>query len=93
MHVQFDVHVGRTRFVNAGSVGMLYEGVAGVLGASGRGGRAPPTPYDLDLAGFRIRTSGFPEPDEFVATLTQPPAAEEATAYFEQAAAERGVRH
>ena len=93
-HVQFDVDVGRTRFVNAGSVGMPYEGLEGAYWALlGEEVELRRTPYDLELAAFRIRTTGFPEPDEFVATLKQPPSAEEATAYFEQVAGERGERH
>ena len=92
-HVQFDLDLAGVRFVNAGSVGMPYEGVAGAYWALlGEEVELRRTPYDLDAAAWRIRTSGFPEPDEFVETLRHPPSADEATAYFEQAAGERGER-
>ena len=64
-----------------------------VLGASGRGGRAPPD-------AVRPRPRGVPDPHQRLPRAGRvrrdadaASAAEEATAYFEQAAAERGERH
>ena len=92
-HVQFDVDAGGTRYVNAGSVGMAYEGVAGAHWALlGDAIELRRTAYDVYEAGERIRATGFPEPDEFVETLVHPPSADEATDYFERAATERGER-
>ena len=73
-HLQFDRRVGGLRVVNAGSVGMPYEGRAGafwaVLGpdVSLRG-----TDYSLDEAVTRYRASGDPLTEQMVELLLNPP--------------------
>jgi len=77
-HMQFDRMVGRTRVINAGSVGMPF-GPAGadwlVLGA---GVDLRHTTYDLEAAAERIRRSGYPGAEEFAAkyVLNPPTVAE-----------------
>jgi predicted phosphodiesterase len=73
-HMQFDRMIGRTRVVNAGSVGMPF----GESGADwlllGPGIKLRHTSYDLTKAADRIRESDYPEAADFVARyLLQPP--------------------
>jgi predicted phosphodiesterase len=79
-HVQFDRRLAGRRIVNAGSVGMPYQGEAGaafwcLLGPDVELRR---TPYDAALLTSALAESGFPDPDWF-----DPASAEEATAHFE----------
>jgi predicted phosphodiesterase len=79
-HVQFDRRVAGRRIVNAGSVGMPYQGEAGaafwcLLGPDVELRR---TRYDAALLTSALAESGFPDPDWF-----EPASAEEATAHFE----------
>jgi predicted phosphodiesterase len=66
-HMQFDRMIGRTRVVNAGSVGMPF----GESGADwlllGPGIQLRHTSYDLTKAADRIRESDYPETGDFVA--------------------------
>jgi putative phosphoesterase len=88
-HMQFDRRVGRHRFVNAGSVGMAYEGRPGaywtLLAESVEQRR---TLYDLRSAAAQIAASGYPEADDFVAeNVLAPPGPEVAVPIFERQAA------
>jgi predicted phosphodiesterase len=83
-HVQFDRRSGATRMVNAGSVGMPYEGRRGAFWALiGPDLELVSTEYDVEAAATRIRATGYPQADEVVETLTSPPSADEATSIFE----------
>jgi predicted phosphodiesterase len=66
-HVQFDRRLGEQRVVNAGSVGMPYEGRPGahwlLLGPDVDLRR---TEYDLEAAIERLRAARWPELDEFL---------------------------
>jgi predicted phosphodiesterase len=79
-HVQFDRRVGARRIVNAGSVGMPYQGEAGAAFWSllGPDVELRRTSYDAGLLAAALAESGFPDPDWF-----EPASAEEATAHFE----------
>jgi len=88
-HVQFDrTHRGK-RVVNAGSVGMHWEGRPGaywlVIGPDVELRR---TMYDIEDAAKQIRATGYPDPDELLERLTadDPSVAEKASALFERAA-------
>ncbi|HEX2110336.1 MAG TPA: metallophosphoesterase family protein [Gaiellaceae bacterium] len=88
-HTQLDRVVGRTRFVNAGSVGMPYEREPGaywaLLGANVELRR---TAYDLDDAARRIRASALPAADTFVReNVLANPAPDETARIFEAQAA------
>lgn len=90
-HVQFDRVVGDKRVVNAGSVGMPYEGEPGAYWALlGPTVALQRTTYDVQRAASLIRSTGFPDAAAFAAdNVLRSPSAEEATAFFEQLAAER----
>jgi predicted phosphodiesterase len=90
-HAQFDRLVGDRRLVNAGSVGMAYEGEPGIAAWALLGPivELRRTPYDAERAARLVRETGLPGADEFAEdTLLHPPGAEEVTAHFE-ALAER----
>lgn len=84
-HVQFDRAIGERRVVNAGSVGMPYEGETGarwcLLGPDVDLRR---TAYDMAGAAARIRATGLPEADELARELLRPASADEATTAFEE---------
>lgn len=85
-HVQFDRLVGDRRLVNAGSVGMPYEGEAGIAcwALLGPDVELRRSRYDVDSAAKAIRASSYPDAEEFVQEyLLAPASAEEATAHFE----------
>jgi predicted phosphodiesterase len=66
-HVQFDRRLGERRVVNAGSVGMPYEGRPGahwLLLGPDVGLRR--TDYDLNAAIERLRATGWPGVEEFL---------------------------
>ena len=84
-HVQFDRPIGARRVVNAGSVGMPYEGVTGARWCLlGPGVELRRTAYDVEAAAARIRATGLPEADELAKELLEPASADEATRTFEQ---------
>jgi predicted phosphodiesterase len=68
-HHQFDRVVGDRRVVNAGSVGMAYEGEVAAFWCLLEDGE--PTfrrsPFDVERAIAEIEASGWPRGDEFVA--------------------------
>jgi putative phosphoesterase len=89
-HAQFDRRVGAKRVVNAGSVGMPYQGrpVGAfwlLLGAGGVSVRC--SDYDLDRAVERIRATGYPEAEDVAQILLEPPDPEWVADFFEQHAA------
>jgi predicted phosphodiesterase len=88
-HAQFDRLVGDRRLVNAGSVGMAYEGEPGIAAWALLGPTVElrRTRYDVEAAAELVRETGFPEADELVnEALLHPPSAEEVTAHFESLA-------
>lgn len=88
-HHQFDRTAAGERLVNAGSVGMPYEGTVGVAywaALLGPDVELRHTHYDFAEARSAIRMAGFPAADELIAYLETAPAAEEVAAYFESVA-------
>ena len=87
-HVQFVREVDGTRFANAGSVGMPYEGRAGAFWAVVDGGEIEHryTPYAVDAAVAAIRATTYPQVDEFCRLLLEPEDPDETSAYFESVA-------
>lgn len=86
-HHQFDRAAHGIRVVNAGSVGVPYEGRQGAFWAMlGPDVELRSTAYDLDLAEVAILASGFPGADELVDTLRSPPTADEVARHFESLA-------
>ena len=90
-HMQFQLQVGGKRVINAGSVGMPYEGRAGAYWlALGPEVTFERTDYDVEVAADQIRTSDFPNSEEFAReNVLNPPSPGEATAVFENMATER----
>ncbi|MBA2615524.1 MAG: metallophosphoesterase family protein [Actinobacteria bacterium] len=90
-HVQFDRRFEGTRLVNAGSLGMPYEGETGARWALlGPDVELRRTSYDVEAAANRVRASGLPGADEFAEEyVLSSHSAQEATETFEGMAAER----
>jgi predicted phosphodiesterase len=68
-HHQFDRRVGDLRIVNAGSVGMAYEGEIAAYWTLVEDGEPRPmrTPFDIERAVRKTRASSWPNAAEFVA--------------------------
>ena len=84
-HIQFDRRLpGGLRIVNAGSVGMPYEGERGafwtILGPDVEHRR---TDYDVEAAAAAIRAAGGETNEQHAEYLLDPPDPDETTAYFE----------
>jgi putative phosphoesterase len=73
-HMQFDRMVGTTRVVNAGSVGMPFGEPGADWLMMGPEIDLRHTPYDLERAAERVRSSGYPE-DFAERYILNPPAA------------------
>src|SRR5262249_16782736 len=84
-HVQFDRAVLGRRWINAGSVGMPYQGRPGAFWALlGPDVEFHDTPSDSEGASERILASGFPKAAEFTRGLfVTPMSAEAASQQFE----------
>ena len=90
-HAQFDRCVGAKRVVNAGSVGMPYQGrpVGAfwlLLGADGVCLRR--SDYDLDRAVEQIRATGYPDAEDMAQILLEPPDPVRVAEFLEQQAAD-----
>jgi predicted phosphodiesterase len=91
-HHQFDRTVAGHRIVNAGSIGMPYEGEVAAYWAVIDDG-VPSfrrTPFDVEAAVAELQASGWPGADEFIReNLLAAPTRAEAVAQFEQLRASR----
>jgi putative phosphoesterase len=86
-HMQFDRTVDGIRIVNAGSVGMPYGEPGAYWLLLGPEITLRRTPYDLQDAAARIRTSGYPQAEDFADNNVLKPATEaEVIAEFERMA-------
>jgi diadenosine tetraphosphatase ApaH/serine/threonine PP2A family protein phosphatase len=82
-HMPFDRMVGRTRVVNAGSVGMPFGPAGADWLLLGPDVELRHTSYDLQAAAALLRTAAFPSPEDFAARyVLDPPAAAEMRAAF-----------
>jgi putative phosphoesterase len=73
-HIQYDRTVGRTRVVNAGSVGMPFEHPGAYWLLVDGGIELRRTSYDLDAAADAVRRTPFPDADQFASVyILQPP--------------------
>ncbi len=82
-HVQFDREVAGRRLVNAGSVGMAYQGEGGWAYWTVFGPVVEPrrSAFDAEALTTALRESGYPNPEWF-----EPDTAENAAAEYEQMA-------
>jgi hypothetical protein len=84
-HLQFDRGIAGIRSINAGSVGMPYEGRPGAFWALlGPDVDLRRTAYSLDFAAERYRASGDPLAEEMVELLYSPPTREEVVEHAER---------
>jgi predicted phosphodiesterase len=89
-HVQFDRRINRWRYVNVGAVGRPYEGRPGAYWALlGPDVELMRTEYDVEAAVAVVLASGQPNAGEVADTLLNPPAREEATAWWEATRSDR----
>lgn len=90
-HIQFDRTVAGIRVVNAGSVGLAYEGrPAAFWTLLGPDVSPRCTPYDHTGAAEAARSLGFPGAADYASRfLLAPPSADETTALFERMAEEQ----
>ena len=72
-HMQFDRIVGRTRIVNAGSVGMPFQPAGAYWALLGPGVTLRRTAYDLDRAAARVRATAYPQAGQCAAGILAPP--------------------
>ena len=89
-HHQFELRAGAHRVVNAGSVGMPYEGAPGAYWLLVHDGTPEPqrTVYDVDAAADPLRASGFPDVDDLIReSLLDPVDAAWVARHFEERAA------
>jgi predicted phosphodiesterase len=85
-HMQFDRMIGRTRVVNAGSIGMPFGEPGADWLLLDEDIQLRHTSYDLIKAADRIRESGYPAADDFVARyLLNPPTEKEMLEAFSHA--------
>jgi len=82
-HMQFERSIGTTRVVNAGSVGMPFEEPGAYWLLLGPDVQLRRTAYDLAGAAQRIRSTAYPQAQEFAARhVLQPPAQQDMLAAF-----------
>jgi len=82
-HMQFDRMIGRTRVVNAGSVGMPFGEPGADWLLLGPDIQLRHTPYDLTKAAEGIRSTHYPQAQDFAArNVLQPPSEAEMLAVF-----------
>jgi predicted phosphodiesterase len=68
-HMQFDRQVGRTRVINAGSVGMPFQKPGAYWLLIGPGIELRRTDYDLQQAADRVRATEYPLADDFASKI------------------------
>jgi putative phosphoesterase len=88
-HHHFEHRIDGVRVINAGSVGMPYEGRPGAYWALlGPDVEFRRTEYDLDAAAEAIRATSYPDPEEKIELLTRPYSAKDAAEALEERALE-----
>jgi len=85
-HMQFDRTIGNTRVVNAGSVGMPFGEPGAYWLLLGPGVELRHTRYDLAQAAERIRSTDYPQGQDFAArNVLQPPSEADILEVFSRA--------
>ena len=72
-HMQFDRVVGRTRIVNAGSVGMPFQPAGAYWALLGRDVELRRTQYDLESAAAAVRATAYPQAEQYAGGILTPP--------------------
>jgi putative phosphoesterase len=85
-HMQFDRRIGKTRVVNAGSVGMPFADPGAYWALIGDDVELRRTSYDLDRAAQIVRSSKYPQAEEFAdKNILNPPREEQMLKVFSAA--------
>jgi predicted phosphodiesterase len=85
-HMQFHRRIGRTRVVNAGSVGMPFGKAGAYWVIIGTDVELRRTHYDLDRAAQRIRATAYSQAEDFATRyVLQPPTEERMLAAYARA--------
>lgn len=84
-HIQFDRHIGATRVVNAGSVGMPFQKPGAYWLLIGPKVELRCTRYDLQDAAARVRATAYPLADDFAGRILNGADEAETTAKFSAA--------
>ena len=87
-HMPFDRMIGRTRVVNAGSVGSPFGGPDASWVLLGPDVEFQHTPYDLARAAERVRASSYPLAQESAHDILHPPSEHEMLDLFTKARSE-----
>jgi len=88
-HMQFDRMIGKTRVVNAGSVGAPFGSPEACWALLGPDVELRRTVYDLTRAADQIRATSHPSAAEQAGSLLEPPPEQEMLDLFEKKAAVR----
>ena len=82
-HMQFDRRIGKTRVVNAGSVGMPFADPGAYWALIDDDVELRRTPYDFERAARIIRASKYPQAEDFAAkNILNPPREEQMLKVF-----------
>jgi predicted phosphodiesterase len=81
-HMPFDRRIGMTRVINAGSIGMPFGRPGADWLLLDEGVQLRHTLYDFAAAAARVRSSPYPQADEFARTIQEPPTEEAMLAAF-----------
>lgn len=84
-HMAFDRYVGPTRVVNAGSAGMPFGSPGADWLMLGPDVELRHTTYDLAAAGAQVRSSPYPDAENFARQILEPPSPESIVAAFGKA--------
>ena len=85
-HMQFDRTIGKVRVVNAGSVGMPFGKPGAYWLLLGPEVQLRHTSYNLEKAAERIRTTSYPQAEDFAEhNVLQPPSEREMVELFSKA--------
>jgi predicted phosphodiesterase len=81
-HMQFDRMIGRTRVINAGSVGEPYRNPGAYWLLLGPDVQLRHTPYHLTNAADQIRRTNYPQAEAFAHDVLEPPSEEQMLELF-----------
>lgn len=84
-HMQFDRIVGRTRIINAGSVGMPFQDAGAYWALLGPGVKLRRTIYDFDRAASLVRATAYPQAAQCAAGILSPPTEQATLEQFKKA--------
>jgi predicted phosphodiesterase len=88
-HMQFDRRVGKTRVVNAGSVGLPLGSTGAHWALLGPAVELRRTAYDLEAAARRIRATAYPHASKFARDILEPASESETLERFAKAEVKR----